>query len=378
MPGRFGSVGLRPHVPRLPPHALSHSLPPDPCEINHIRGNISHNLPNSKGKLFFISCARMRIKSGILWKALRVGTALEGVVANVVKILNMPEYLYQPRAGFRRLFGRQAHTGTKIVELRWGLPFEVDLGESIGRAVAHHGLFEIAAVESIFRLVDASDIFLDIGANIGFMSAVALSAGAREIHSFEPHPTLFDRLAHNIALWEKARPEIAGRVKCHQAAISKEAGRMTLHIPLGFDSNMGTSSLEASAGDDSGLNFEVRTMSIDEIIGDRSIGVLKIDVEGHELQALAGCQRSLEARRVRDIIFEDHEGMTSEVSQQLSRAGFTLFGLNKTPFRPVLLDTEKQVERFRSLSNEALNFLATLDPARARRRMAQWGYKCLA
>jgi FkbM family methyltransferase len=299
-------------------------------------------------------------------------------MANVIKLLNMPEYIYQPGASLRRVFGRETGTGSMIVQLPWGLQIEVDLGEAIGRALCHHGLFEISVVEAIFRLTDPSDIFLDVGANIGFMSAAAVSANAREIYSFEPHPALFDRLSRNIAMWEKARPAIAGRVQCMQVAISEKPGHTTLYIPSGFNTNKGISSLEAGAGEVPGLTLDVRATTLDEIIGERSIGILKIDIEGHELKAFAASRKTLDAGRVRDIIFEDFEGMTSRVARLLSEAGYTLFGLNKTVFGPALLDTEDRVRRFRSFSNESRNFLATLDPDRARSRMMKRGYRCLA
>jgi FkbM family methyltransferase len=298
-------------------------------------------------------------------------------MTNVIKLLNMPEYIYQPGASIRRVFGRDASSGSKIVLLPWGLRIEVDLEEAIGRALNHHGLFEISVVEAIFRLTDPSDVFLDVGANIGYMSAAAVSANAREIYSFEPHPTLFDRLSRNIAMWEEACPAIAGRVQCKQAAVSEKPGHTTLYIPSGFKTNTGISSLEADAGRVPGLTLDVRTTTLDEIIGERSIGVLKIDIEGHEFKAFAASRKIRDASRVRDIIFEDFDGMTSQVARLLSEAGYTLFGLNKTVFGPALLDTENSVRRFRSFSNESRNFLATLDPDRARSRMMKRGYRCL-
>jgi FkbM family methyltransferase len=298
-------------------------------------------------------------------------------MSNVIKLLNMPEYIYQPGASLRRIFGRHANSGSKIVQLPWGLRIEVDLGEAHGRTLSHHGMFEISVVEAIFRLTDPSDIFLDVGANIGFMSAAAIAANAREVYSFEPHPVLFDRLSRNIAMWEEARPAIAGRVRCKQVAISESLGHTTLYIPSGFNTNKGISSLEAGAGQVPGLTLDVCTTTLDEIIGERSIGVLKIDIEGHELKAFSASRKTLDAGRVRDIIFEDFEGMTSRLARLLSGAGYTLFGLNKTVFGPALLDTEDKVRRFRSFSNESLNFLATLDPDRARSRMMKRGFRCL-
>lgn len=296
---------------------------------------------------------------------------------NILKLINMPEYLYQPSAAVKRLLGHNRRTGNGIVQLIWGIPLEVNFEESIGAAISHHGLFEISAVEAIFRLLDPEDIFFDVGANIGFMSAVALSAGARQIHSFEPHPVLFENLSNNASMWTHARPSLAGRVTCHRAAISESVGNATLHVPKAFSGNQGISSLENLTEPTGATAVDVCTTTIDRAIGDLTIGILKIDVEGHEMLALNGACNSLKEGRIRDIIFEDHRGFDSPVARRLSDSGYTIFGINKSPLGPVLLSTHAEVLRYCAFSNEALNFLATRDPARARRRMSGWGFKCL-
>jgi FkbM family methyltransferase len=303
-------------------------------------------------------------------------------MTSLLKSLNKPEYLRQPVATFRRFFRRsQNETGIQVVRLPWGLPLEVDTSEAIGRTISHHGLFEIAVAEAIFRLTDASDIFLDVGANVGFMSSAAVAAGSKKILSFEPHPELFRRLETNLLRWTNEQPQIAGRASAQQKAVSSQLGTAKLRYPkLGFSGNNGVSSLESRDDQDDYGEVEVLTTTLTEILalcGER-VGVLKIDIEGHELKAFKSCEASFREGGVRDILFEDHDGFNSEVSQFLSSFGYTIFGLNKTLWGPVLLDNEAAVARFVARSDESLNFLATLDPARARKRMSGRGYKCLA
>lgn len=55
----------------------------------------------------------------------------------------------------------------------------------------------------------------------------------------------------------------------------------------------------------SAIDIEVTTL--DEFVScDTEIGVLKIDVEGHELNILEGARRLIAQRRIRDIVFEDY------------------------------------------------------------------------
>ena len=290
--------------------------------------------------------------------------------------LNRPEYFYQPEKLFRRIFNSKSDPESiGIVRLPWKLSLEVDCSETIGRIISHHGIFELPVVEAIFRLTDPNDIFLDVGANIGYMTSAALSAGARKMISFEPHPDLFARLSRNAGLWIEARPEVAGRVEVRQEAMSSIIGTAVLQIPKDvFMGNQGLSTLEPSWGLDAYVPIKVITTTLDRVIHDAGgpIGVLKIDIEGHELQAFRGGWESLSSGMVRDIIYEDFRGMDSEASRFLSALGYSIFALKKTPLGPVLRGNLGLVRPF-----EPPNLLATLDPSRARRRMAGWGYRCL-
>ncbi len=298
---------------------------------------------------------------------------------NMLRFLNKPEYLLQPSAALRRVFGRpDTADGLKIVPLRWGLPIEVDTRDSIGLLIWRSGIFEISVVEAIFRLTDPADFFLDFGANIGFMSSVALAAGVKRVISFEPHPDLFLQFRRNISLWTESRPQIADCITSRNEAISEKTGVAMLRIPTHrFSRNRGLSTLETGQDDEEYSAVEVPTTTLTQVLGQCSepVGVLKIDIEGHELTALTASQESLQSGRVRDIIFEDHNGMNSKVSQLLSGLGYSIFGLNKTPLGPILLGSDASNSRF--FTSGAANFLATLDPGRARQRMSGHGFRCL-
>jgi FkbM family methyltransferase len=304
-------------------------------------------------------------------------------MTNILKFLNKPEYLLQPMAILRRFSGRRDIAGgTEVVRLPWGLPIEVNTSEIIGRTISHHGLFEMSVVEAIFRLAGPGDIFLDIGANIGFMSSAAVAAGAKRIFSFEPHPELFQHLERNISLWSQVQPKIADRICARREAASDTEGTAKLRFPKnGFSRNNGLASLEIGEVYGDGYDeVEVSTTTLTRIIEQcgEPIGVLKIDIEGHELTAFKAGKTLLQEGRVRDIIYEDFQGLNSEVSQLLSSFGYSLFGLNKTLSGPVLLDDQADVTRFISRSYEgSYSFLATRDAGRARRCMSRRGYKCL-
>lgn len=261
----------------------------------------------------------------------------------------------------------------KIVELPWKLALEVDSSETIGLGISHHGVFELAVVEAIFRLVDPADSFLDVGANVGYMTSAALASGARQIVSFEPHPDLFARLSRNVRCW--SGPQDAARIEVRQNAVSAESGTAALQVPkTNFGGNQGICTLEVAGDRDEYFQIDVVTTTLDQVIGElgEAIGVLKIDIEGHELQAFYGGRASLAAGKIRDIIYEDYDDVGSEVSDFLRSFGYSIYGLEAGLLGPVMRDRVKVGEPF-----STPNLLATLSPDRARNRMGRRGYRCL-
>lgn len=291
--------------------------------------------------------------------------------------LNRPEYIYQPHKLFRRVFAKRLEEGGEvIVELPWNLSMEVDSSEIIGCGISRTGIFEMPVVEAIFRLVDPCDTVLDVGANIGYMTAVALSAGARKVIAFEPHPVLFARLLRNVGRWED-EPRFTGRINVRNEAIDSGGGRVTLFIPKEqFAVNQGIATLETNVYQSGFDEVEVAGTTLDSVIDEESepIGLLKVDIEGHEFQAFLGGSDSLAKKKIRDIIYEDFRGVDSDASKLLTNYGYSIFGLRSSLAGPELRE---------GLSGGKLplsehNLVATLDPDRVRRRMSPRGFQCLS
>ncbi|HVX56571.1 MAG TPA: FkbM family methyltransferase [Candidatus Saccharimonadales bacterium] len=268
-----------------------------------------------------------------------------------------------------------------MVTLPWGLPLEVDTSEFIGAVVADCGIYDISVVEAVFRLVDPTDRFVDFGANIGYVSAAAVAAGAGSVLAFEPHPEIFPHLARNRALWVEACPGLKDRITVRQQAVSSEIGQAVLRIPESeFSRNHGVSSLEGGPGseDESFREIVVPTTCLDKVVEleAQPIGVLKVDIEGHELAVFGAGRDSLERGKVRDIIFEDPNGMDSPVARLLRASKYEVVGLNKTPFGPSLLDA-KAYDSWFYRASRCGNLLATRDLRRAQDRMRPRGFRCL-
>jgi hypothetical protein len=102
-----------------------------------------------------------------------------------------------------------------------------------------------------------------------------------------------------------------------------------------------------------------------------TVGVLKLDVEGHEPAVLEGAAALLARRAIRDIVFEAHDRYPSPITEQLEAAGFTILlpeprvrGLQLVPIASRPIDA----------GWDSPNLLATTDPQRAHARSGRRGW----
>ena len=142
-----------------------------------------------------------------------------------------------------------------------------------------------------FELNDLKGIFLDIGANAGKYSVkLGNQYPDSTIYSFEPNPTTFGILSKNIRL-----NELTSRIKLFNIGLSD-----TESI-LSFDSinqNTGLSRIIKDEKSFQGTIQKVIVKSLDLIadqnnIGPKKIDLIKIDVEGHELEVITGGKNTL-------------------------------------------------------------------------------------
>jgi FkbM family methyltransferase len=297
---------------------------------------------------------------------------------DLLAFLKRPEYIFRPAQIFRRVKFRLTTPSAQYetVKLPWGLPIRVEPKEELGSLILRLGVYDLHACEYISRLVDPGELAVDAGANIGHMtSLMAMRAGpSGEVIAFEPNPAPFKELAYNVSVWR--RNPHAAPVAAHNVALSDHAGVATLVIPAHSEGNR----MLATLADDARSNtpdekFEVPVQALDEIVGEgRRIGFLKLDVEGHELQVLAGCNRLLTSGGIRDILFEEVQVPPTPVTRLLESCGYSLFRAAGRVMGPDLRPVESIGD---SLVHGPPNFIATRDPDRLSARMAGSGWSAL-
>jgi FkbM family methyltransferase len=128
------------------------------------------------------------------------------------------------------------------------------------------------------------DCLVDVGANYGEVAFATSLTALREVHLVEPNPTVAACLRQTVLA------SMYRHITVHECAASREAGHGLLQTGL----SSGVSRLELDHGIASGGDKLVRICRIDDIIP-RFQGrlLMKIDVEGHELEVLQGAVNAL-------------------------------------------------------------------------------------
>jgi FkbM family methyltransferase len=173
--------------------------------------------------------------------------------------------------------------------------FDIDIlvdpviGKGLEKKIYYFGAFE-AGILSVFRgFLAEGDVFLDVGANIGFLSLVAARfvGGSGTVYAVEPHPETYKILQENIhinRIKNVCPMNIALGAEISEARIYDNPKR-----------SRGAASLirPSDATEQSGKPCRVTTIDILLEEGMCPPHLIKIDVEGFELEVLKGSRTLL-------------------------------------------------------------------------------------
>jgi len=144
-------------------------------------------------------------------------------------------------------------------------------------------------VRLLNRLMHEGDVFFDVGANLGFYSFYVgpMCGRSGSVHAFEANPRLIPHLNRSIEL-NRAKSNI----KLNAVAVGRESNK---HLPLYDPDRIGCSSLHVHGWLDKDSMVLVPVITIDDYTRERQISridVMKIDIEGAELEAFQGMEQT--------------------------------------------------------------------------------------
>jgi FkbM family methyltransferase len=244
-----------------------------------------------------------------------------------------------------------------MARVPWGMDIVVDIGESLGWSLHSRGIFETEVTEALWRLVRPGDTVVDGGANIGYMtSLLAVRVGPTgAVHSFEPHPEVFHELGSNAQRWRNSVK--CGTLILHEAALGECKSSAWLTVR---SDNRAISSIDPAQQQSQEVGgVRIRVLPLDDVLPpNTTVGVVKLDVEGHEIFALKGMRRMLESRRIRHLVFEELAPFPAATHHYLRELGYVIFGLERKTLG--IRCVSEGPPRFDPIGTP--NYVATLEP----------------
>jgi len=174
----------------------------------------------------------------------------------------------------------------KQIHLKNGLIFQGNLNDPLYRRLFLYGEYEPLVMSAIEKMILKGELVVDIGANVGIITALMgrLVGGAGKVFSFEPVPFLYKQLAVTISLNHLSEIVIPESMAVSDQSIEK----VIIYVP--DNASNACSSLKVDRPV-SATPYECMTITLDQALVDflPSIPVLvKVDVEGAEMLVLQG------------------------------------------------------------------------------------------
>jgi FkbM family methyltransferase len=178
----------------------------------------------------------------------------------------------------------------------------VPINDPISVRLLATGKFEATQIDGLDQLIKCpadfglktkpSGVFIDVGANIGLFS-LAFAHHFDRVLSIEANPKTFSILQTNLALKDIVN------VDAICVAASDDERRSHIFAPA--DGSLGGVTMNPNEHGAEASAIEIQCQALDKIIEERGythpIGMIKIDVEGHEHEVMKGAINMLRLHR---------------------------------------------------------------------------------
>lgn len=184
----------------------------------------------------------------------------------------------------------------------FGLKYRGNLNEYIDRHTFYFGAYEREELSLMKKFIRQDSSVIDIGANSGHHS-LFFSRCAKNVYSFEPYEKVFKKMQ------ERIKENNIKNIKVYKYGIGSKNGMLTFYPP--DNKNEGGGSFIKMQNKE-GLNLEV--INGDKVLREvKNIALIKIDVEGMELEVLKGLKQTI--KKHKPVIFVE---MLPESQKNLS------------------------------------------------------------
>ncbi len=174
----------------------------------------------------------------------------------------------------------------QVVKTYNDVKFKINLSRYVEANLFLYKCYELPTVRFITRLVNKDFTFFDIGGHIGFMS-VTFSKNVKQVFTFEAEPNNYNDLLSNIKL------NGIQNIFPNNVAVTNENKKLSFFLGEGKNSGIHSTIYNDSL---SQKEIQVNGITIDSFIEEKNISkvdLIKIDIEGAEMNALIGMKKLL-------------------------------------------------------------------------------------
>lgn len=224
-------------------------------------------------------------------------------------------------------------SGERIAQTSDGFAMHVYADDLIGRHILLSGRFDRSVVQVLLDQARPGDVLLDIGANIGYYSAVFLANVERSrAICVEPQPGVVDLLGKNMS-------QFGERARVYPIGLADRDGKLRFHVNA---ANRGASRITGDGETEVPVAAADKTLQAIE-----RVDVLKIDVEGFEEPIFRTAEDELRRLKPRAILLEDQGGAAAPdggIGAILTRLGYLVHGIDKRLLRTSLVPVRSRAD----------------------------------
>ncbi|MEB3189647.1 MAG: FkbM family methyltransferase [Snowella sp.] len=249
--------------------------------------------------------------------------------------IKIARFISKVIVGIRSIFGLSPIVRVERRGVRWSL----DLREGIDLAI-YLGVYEPETIKALQSLVKSGDIVLDIGANIGAITLplANLVGVAGQVIVFEPTAWAYGKLEKNLSL----NSNLIDRIKAEQIMLLDEGKEPPSLIYSSWSLVNEEDELTHPTHKGRLMTTDgVRGISLDRYIEENSvekIDLIKLDVDGYELDVIKGASKTLSRYSPR-IILE----LAPHVQEEKEQLEDLLFELKSANYRLEDLTSRKPI-----------------------------------
>ncbi|MDR0631897.1 MAG: FkbM family methyltransferase [Holosporaceae bacterium] len=228
----------------------------------------------------------------------------------------------------------------KPITMKWidDLILRIHPGSEVFRSLFVRGIYDPNLVVVIDSLLPQGGVFLDIGANMGYVSLLASrKVGEKgKVFALEPSSRDFRRLVDNVNI-----NGLGNIIFPHRLAASDKNTKMKLLIASEERNFLNTSGSEISfKGVEKVGTEEVAALPLDAFVENekiKRIDVIKLDIEGSELYALKGAKNTIERYHPAIILGVNHRALKicetdcSELQKSIDEMKYHIYRIAEKP-----------------------------------------------